>query len=68
MIIIMLVFACASGRIYSQASSCTNDPLLLAFSFDVTARINVCRVRSGIMSIVLFQANILLHIHPISST
>ena len=27
-----------------------------------------CRVRSGIMSIVLFQANILLHIHPISST
>ena len=26
------------------------------------------RVRSGIMSIVLFPANILLHTHPISST
>ena len=26
------------------------------------------RVRSGIMSIVLFPANILLHMHPISST
>ena len=26
------------------------------------------RVRSGIMSIVLFSANILLHMHPISST
>ena len=26
------------------------------------------RVRSGIMSIVLFLANILLHMHPISST
>ena len=28
----------------------------------------MCRVRSGIMSIVLFPANILLHMHPISST
>ena len=27
-----------------------------------------CRVRSGIMSIVLFPAIILLHMHPISST
>ena len=27
-----------------------------------------CRVRSGIMSIVFFPANILLHMHPISST
>ena len=27
-----------------------------------------CRVRSGIMSIVLFPANILLHMHPIFST
>ena len=27
-----------------------------------------CRVKSGIMSIVLFPANILLNMHPISPT
>ena len=41
---------------------------VLQHSVDIAARWTLHRVRSGIMSIVLFPANILLHMHPISST
>ena len=41
---------------------------VVAFACIVLYCVVVGRVRSGIMSIVLFLANILLHMHPISPT